>query len=113
VEQVGPEVSEFKPGDDVVATVRRPGFSVYDLSGNPDMTTDDTYFERGISLRHGFLAEYYAEDADYLVKIPAELKNVAILLEPFTVVQKGIAQAFDSSSTPGFRNSSIFNKLQF
>jgi hypothetical protein len=25
------------------------------------MTTDDTYFERGINLRHGFLTEYYVE----------------------------------------------------
>jgi glucose 1-dehydrogenase len=95
IEEVGPKVTEFQPGDYVVATVRRPGFSVYDLIGSPDMTTDSTYFERGISLRHGFLAEYYAEDAEYLVKIPGGLKNVAVLLEPFTVVQKGIAQAFE------------------
>jgi threonine dehydrogenase-like Zn-dependent dehydrogenase len=95
VEDIGPGVTEFQPGDYVVATVRRPGFSVYDLIGSPDMTTDDTYYERGISLRHGFLAEYYAEDADYLVKIPVGLKNVAVLLEPFTVAQKGIAQAFE------------------
>ena len=59
------------------------------------MTTDDVYYERGINLRHGYLAEYYAEDADFLVRIPAGLKNVAVLLEPFTVVQKGIAQAFE------------------
>jgi threonine dehydrogenase-like Zn-dependent dehydrogenase len=59
------------------------------------MTTDDTYFERGINLRHGYLAEYYAENADFLVKIPQGLKQVAVLLEPFTVVEKGIAQAFE------------------
>jgi len=23
-----------------------------------DMTTDDTYYERGINLRHGYLTEY-------------------------------------------------------
>jgi len=95
IEQVGPNVTEFQPGDYVVATVRRPGSSLYDLIGNPDMTTDDTYFERGINLRHGYLAEYYAEDADFLVRIPAGLKQVGVLLEPFTVVEKGIAQAFE------------------
>ena len=46
-------------------------------------------------MRHGYLAEYYAEDADYLVKIPVGLKNVTVLLEPFTVAEKGIAQAFE------------------
>ena len=48
VEAVGPNVREFKPGDFVVATVRRPGKSIYDLIGTNDMTTDDTYYERGI-----------------------------------------------------------------
>jgi threonine dehydrogenase-like Zn-dependent dehydrogenase len=95
VEQVGPNVAEFQPGDLVVATVRRPGSSVYDQIGSPDMTTDDTYFERGISRRHGYLAEYYAEEAEYLVKIPVGLKDVAVLLEPLTIVQKGILQAFE------------------
>src|SRR5262249_48872142 len=46
VEAVGPNVTEVKPGDYVVATVRRPGSSIYDLIGTNDMTTDDTYFER-------------------------------------------------------------------
>src|ERR1041385_8759585 len=42
VEAVGPSVTEVKPGDYVVATVRRPGSSIYDLIGTNDMTTDDT-----------------------------------------------------------------------
>ncbi len=90
VEEVGPAVSELKPGDYVVATVRRPGGSIYDLIGTNDMTTDDRYFERGINLRHGFLSEYYVEDAEFVVKVPRGLKSVGVLLEPMTVVQKGI-----------------------
>jgi len=95
VEAVGPNVTELRPGDYVVATVRRPGFSLYDKIGTYDMTTDDTYFERGINLRHGFLAEYYVDDPEYIVKIPQGLKEVAVLLEPTTVVEKGIAQAYE------------------
>ncbi|MGH9531735.1 MAG: alcohol dehydrogenase catalytic domain-containing protein, partial [Terriglobales bacterium] len=53
VVEVGPNVTEFQPGDYVVATVRRPGSSIYDRIGLQDMTTDDTYFERGINLLHG------------------------------------------------------------
>jgi threonine dehydrogenase-like Zn-dependent dehydrogenase len=95
VEEVGPNVSELAPGDYVVAMVRRPGFSIYDQIGLQDMTTDDTYFERGINLRHGYLAEYYADNVDYLIKIPGGLKHVGVLLEPMTVVEKGIAQAYE------------------
>ena len=96
VEAVGPNVWELKPGDYVVATVRRPGKSVYDLIGTNDMTTDDTYFERGISRLHGFLTEYYVDDAEYVVKVPNGLREVGVLLEPFTVVQKGIVQAYEA-----------------
>ena len=95
VESVGPNVTEVKPGDYVVATVRRPGSSIYDLIGTNDMTTDDTYFERGINLRHGYLTEYYVDDAEFIVKVPRGLKEVGVLLEPTTVVEKGIAQAYE------------------
>lgn len=95
VEAIGPNVTEVKPGDYVVATVRRPGKSIYDIIGTNDMTTDDVYFERGINLRHGYLTEHYVDDAEYIVKVPQGLKEVGVLLEPFTVVEKGIAQAYE------------------
>lgn len=95
VEAVGPNVTELRPGDYVVATVRRPGSSIYDQIGTNDMTTDDIYYERGINLRHGFLAEYYVDDAEFIVKVPQGLKHVGVLLEPTTVVEKGIAQAYE------------------
>jgi len=95
VEAVGPNVNEVRPGDYVVATVRRPGRTLYDLIGTSDMTTDDTYFERGINLRHGFLSEYYVEDAEFVVKVPRGLREVGVLLEPLTVVEKGVAQAYE------------------
>ncbi|MGD9590613.1 MAG: glucose 1-dehydrogenase [Pyrinomonadaceae bacterium] len=95
VEEVGQAVHELKKGDYVVATVRRPGSSIYDLIGTNDMTTDDTYFERGINLRHGYLSEYYVDDAEFIVKVPRGLKDVGVLLEPMTVVQKGITQVYE------------------
>jgi threonine dehydrogenase-like Zn-dependent dehydrogenase len=95
VEAVGPNVTELKAGDYVVATVRRPGKSIYDLIGTNDMTTDSTYYERGINLRHGYLTEYYVDDAEFIVKVPQGLKHVGVLLEPTTVVEKGIYQAYE------------------
>lgn len=95
VVEVGEQVTELRPGDYVVATVRRPGSSIYDLIGTNDMTTDDTYYERGINLRHGYLTEYYVDDAEYIVKVPQGLREAGVLLEPMTVVEKGIAQAYE------------------
>jgi len=95
VEDVGPAVTELARGDYVVARVRRAGSSLYDRIGMPDMTTDDIYFEHGISRVHGFLTERYVEDPEYLVRIPAGLREVGVLLEPLSVVEKGITQAYE------------------
>jgi glucose 1-dehydrogenase len=96
VVEVGPHVPDtIKPGTYVVATVRRPGHSLYDAIGLQDMTTDDVYYERGINLRHGYLTEYYVEDADYLVTLPGTLREVGVLLEPLTVAEKGLNQAYE------------------
>jgi len=95
VEAVGTKVTELRPGDYVAATVRRPGSSIYDQIGTYDMTTDDTYFERGINLRHGFLTEYYVDEPEYIIRVPEGLKQVGVLMEPTSVVEKGIAQAYE------------------
>jgi threonine dehydrogenase-like Zn-dependent dehydrogenase len=83
---------ELGPGAIVVATVRRPGHSIYDQLGMQDFTTEDA-LERGIRLLHGFLSEYYVEDARFLVPLPPSLSSVGVLLEPMSIAQKGIAQA--------------------
>ncbi|BAC89108.1 glucose 1-dehydrogenase [Gloeobacter violaceus] len=95
VEAVGSQVTELSVGDVVVATVRRPGSSIYDRIGQYDMTLDDTYYERGISLRHGFLTEYYVDEPEYIVKVPPGLKATGVLLEPASVIEKGIHQAYE------------------
>ena len=93
--EVDKNVIELVPGDYVVPTVRRPGSSFYDQVGQYDMTTDDVYFERGINLRHGYLTEQFVEDPEYLVKVPKGLKHVGVLLEPTSVIEKGIIQAYE------------------
>ena len=93
--EVGPNVQGLQPGDYVVATVRRPGTSIYDRIGTYDTTTDETYYERGINLLHGYLTERYVDDPEYIVKVPAALKEVGVLLEPMSIVEKGIEQAYE------------------
>ena len=94
--EVGPNVPDtITPGTYVVATVRRPGHSIYDRIGLQDMTTDNVYYERGINLRHGYLTEYYVEDAAYMVTLSDTLREVGVLLEPLTVAEKGLNQAYE------------------
>ena len=96
VEAVGEGVpASLRPGTLVVATVRRPGSTVYDAIGLQDMSTGDDFLERGINRAHGYLAEFYADDAAYLVPLPESLASVGVLLEPLSVVEKGIRQAFE------------------
>src|SRR2546426_8573225 len=76
VEAVGPNVAEFAQGDYVVATVRRRGTSIYDQIGAYDMTTDETYFERGVSRRHGDMAESYVDDPGYILQKPDGLRGI-------------------------------------
>jgi threonine dehydrogenase-like Zn-dependent dehydrogenase len=96
VVEVGPNVpSAIKPGAYVVATVRRPGHSIYDQVGLQDMTIDNVYYERGINLCHGYLTEYYVEDEAYIVTLPGMLREVGVLLEPLSVTEKGLNQAYE------------------
>jgi glucose 1-dehydrogenase len=96
VEEVGPNVPDtIVPGAYVVASVRRPGSSIYGRIGLQDFTTDDVYYERGINLLHGYLTEYYVEDASFVFPLPRTLQEVGVLLEPTTVAEKGINHAFE------------------
>ena len=93
--EVGKNVREVAVGDFVVSTVRRPGKSFYDSIGSQDFTTDDEYFERGISRLHGYMAEFYVENADWVIKIPPAIAEIAVLLEPLSIIEKGLKQAYD------------------
>ena len=96
IEEVGSNVSGFKKGDIVVPTVRRPfGHSKFDEIGWSDFTTENIYYERGINLLHGYLTEYIVEKPAFLTKIPNNLKEIAVLLEPTSIVEKGISQAYE------------------
>src|SRR5437764_2908227 len=96
VVEVGPNVPDtIRPGTYVVASVRRPGSTIYGQIGLQDFTTDDVYYERGINLLHGYLTEHYVEDARFVFPLPANLREVGVLLEPTTVAEKGINHAYE------------------
>ena len=92
--EVGDRVTEVKRGDYVSCTVRRPGGSLFDIIGRNDITSEETYYERGINLCHGYLTERFVDDAEFVVKVPMNLKHLGVLAEPASVCAKAIEQAF-------------------
>ncbi|QDV27095.1 glucose 1-dehydrogenase [Aureliella helgolandensis] len=93
--EVGPNVRSVKPGDYVTATVRRPGSSIYDAIGTYDMTSEETYYERGINLLHGYLTEEIVDGEEYVVRVPQGLKHLHVLMEPMSCAAKAIHQAYE------------------
>lgn len=96
VEEVGPNVRRIRPGDYCSLTVRRPGGSIYDLIGTNDMTSEETYFERGINLLHGYLTEYVVDDEEYVIRVPKGLKHLGVLMEPMSIAAKAVQQAYEA-----------------
>lgn len=90
-----PADSGLEPGDHVVSIVRRPDPVPCPqcAAGEFDMCSNGRYTERGIKGLHGFMSEYYTEIPKYLVKLPNSLADIGVLIEPLTVVEKGVIQA--------------------
>ena len=92
-----PADSDLQEGDHVVCVVRRPDPVPCPscAAGEFDMCSNGLYTERGIKGRHGFMSEYFTELPSYLVKLPPGLTDIGVLIEPLTVVEKGIQQAIE------------------
>ena len=94
VEKVADNSSGIQEGTLVVPTVRRPDDCVNCRAGESDMCLTGQYEEHGIKGLNGFCSEYAVTDVDFLVPVPKELSDVAVLLEPMSVAQKGVVQSF-------------------
>jgi threonine dehydrogenase-like Zn-dependent dehydrogenase len=85
-----PRSSGFSAGDWVVGIVRHPDPVPCPscAAGEWDMCTNGQYTEHGIKERHGFCVEQAALEPGFLVKVPARLGPLAVLLEPASVLAK-------------------------
>lgn len=103
VTAVGPGVDHMRPGDLVVPIVRRPcpeGCSAC-ARGRWDMCLTGHYRERGITLLDGMLRERMTDLASFCVPVPPELRQVAVLVEPLSIVEKAIHEAFSIQQRTG------------
>ena len=87
--RVARDAGGLKAGTPVVASVRRPDGCPNCRSGEQDMCLWGGFSERGINGIHGFCAERFAERPEYLYAVPEPIADVAVLLEPLTVAEKG------------------------
>ncbi len=96
ISEVGSDVRSLNIDDLVVPTVRR---NCPDCPACHDDASDNCqsgdYQERGIKGAHGYLSEFFKEAPGNLVKLPRELEAVGSLIEPMSVAQKAVGQAFE------------------
>lgn len=93
VEETGSAVKSVIPGDSVCITVRRGcGLCHPCLHNQSDMCMTGLYTERGIHKLDGFLSEFAVDKEQYIVKVPQELAEMAVLTEPMSIAEKGIEQ---------------------
>lgn len=94
VVETGAEVANVRVGDYAVLTVRR-GCGQCDacLHNRSDLCYTGNYRERGIKALHGFETEYVVDDERFVIKVPETAREIGVLAEPMSVVQKAIMEA--------------------
>lgn len=112
VVEVGAAVKRVQPGDHAAFTVRRGcGLCANCNLGRFDMCQTGKYRERGIKALDGYQTEVVVDREEHCVRVPPELAPVGVLLEPLSIVEKAIEQAWqiqqrrnpESAVTPDWR----------
>lgn len=94
VVETGPLVRDLQVGDIVVPTIRR------DCNKCIDARSDlcphpERYMDSGLTGAHGFAREFISMKSRYLVKVPEELEEQALLLAPLSVAEKAHSEALE------------------
>lgn len=88
-----PGDGRLRPGDLVNPTVRRGcGLCLPCKTGQSDFCFTGLYKERGIKGLDGYNSELFTEREEYLVAVPASLRETAVITEPLSIVVKAIDQ---------------------
>jgi threonine dehydrogenase-like Zn-dependent dehydrogenase len=87
-------LGRLENGELVVPMVRRACLTCsHCRRGEQDMCDSGAFTERGIKGVHGGLCAYIAEAPSMLIAVPPAARSYAVLLEPMSVVAKGIRHA--------------------
>ncbi len=92
VVETGKNLTGIERGDWVVPLVRRPCNPACKpcAGGRSDLCATGAYLERGIVRMHGYFTDYAVDESRYLLPVPSDLFDIAILIEPLSSVEKAI-----------------------
>jgi len=98
VVEAGPAVTDLRPGDLVVGTVRLACADpdcVPCRAGHYDFCMTGKYSEHGIKDLDGFMTEFVVEDRAHLHPVSRHLRDVAVLVEPLTIAEKALIEVHE------------------
>lgn len=78
------------------------------MNGELDMAPPGTFHERGISGAHGYLSEYFVSEPQYLVEVPESRAEYGFFVEPVSILEKSLDQAFAARSGFNWNPESAF-----
>ena len=93
--ETGSGAKNVRVGDLVIPTVRRPcphDHCIACTSGRQDFCYTGDFTERGIKQAHGYMTELVVDDERYMNVVPAELRDIGVLVEPLTIAEKALMQ---------------------
>ncbi len=98
VGRVGPGVQGLHAGDLAVLMVRRPcphERCIACRGGRADFCYTGDFTERGIKGAPGFMTERVVDDQQYIVPMPAGLRDIGVLTEPLTIAEKALQEVVE------------------
>ena len=103
-----PNGTALQAGQVVAPMVRRPAGerTGYAERGELDVAPSGTFHECGILGAHGYMAEFFACSPEYLVPVPESRAEYGFFVEPASIVEKALDQAYAARSAFDWRPSS-------
>ncbi|MBI2133088.1 alcohol dehydrogenase catalytic domain-containing protein [Candidatus Woesearchaeota archaeon] len=91
------EQTRFRKGDHVALIPRHGcGICAPCKSRRSDFCETGQYTAAGQHKLHGYFSEFFVEEDEYIVKVPEGIVNVAVLAEPFSIVEKALQQVMNA-----------------
>lgn len=83
----------FRKGDIVMPVNRRGcGRCLNCLLGRPDFCETGEFIEAGIKGMHGFMREYIYDSPEFLVHVPSDIRDIAIMAQPLSDLEKSLEE---------------------
>ena len=83
----------FRKGDIVMPVNRRGcGRCLNCLLGRPDFCETGKFIEAGIKGMHGFMREYIYVSPEFLVHVPSDIRDIAIMAQPLSDLEKSLEE---------------------